>query len=92
MAHTKSARKRAQTSEQNRIANKSTKSALATMHRGLYAAAEAGKQSEAKALLPKYFSALDKAAKRGVIKGNNADRHKARAAARVASMEAAVPA
>jgi small subunit ribosomal protein S20 len=89
MAHTKSAIKRARTSEEKRIANKSTKSALATMQRRLYAAADAGKQSEAREMLPKYCSALDKAAKRGVIQSNNASRHKGRATLRVAAVASA---
>ena len=36
------------------------------------------KQAEAKKLLPKAYSVIDKAAKRGVIKKNNASRKKAR--------------
>jgi len=37
-----------------------------------------GKTKEAKNLLPKYYKAVDKAAKVGVIKRNTADRKKSR--------------
>jgi len=36
------------------------------------------KLDEAKKILPKAYSVIDKAAKKGVIKGNNASRKKAR--------------
>ena len=39
---------------------------------------DSGKKDEAKALLPKVYKALDKAAKENVIKKNNAARNKSR--------------
>ena len=41
----------------------------------------------AKALMPKVFQALDKAAKRGVIKKNTADRSKSRITAHIAKLD-----
>ena len=43
----------------------------------------AGEVKEAEALLPKAQKAIDKAAKRGIIKGNTADRKKSRLVAAI---------
>ena len=43
----------------------------------------AGDVAKAKELLPKAYKAIDKAAKRGVIKGNTAARKKSRLSARI---------
>jgi len=43
----------------------------------------AGETKEAEALLPKAQKAIDKAAKRGIIKGNTADRKKSRLVAAI---------
>ena len=43
--------------------------------------------NKAKELLPKAYKVIDKAAKRGVIKGNTADRKKSRLTARVKAVK-----
>ena len=50
-------------------------------------AAEAGDMDKVKELLKKAQQAVDKAAKRGVIKKNTANRRKARLAARIKKIE-----
>jgi small subunit ribosomal protein S20 len=47
----------------------------------------AGDAVKAKELLPKAYQAIDKAAKRGVIKDNTADRKKSRLTARVKAVK-----
>ena len=89
MAHTKSAMKRNRTSQVKRDANRSAKSAIATLRRRLYEAVAAGNRSVADATFPEYFSALDKAVKRGILKHNTADRKKSRASAQLAILAAA---
>lgn len=43
----------------------------------------AGETKEAEEMLPKVYKAIDKAAKRGIIKGNTADRKKSRLVAAI---------
>ncbi|MDA0577293.1 MAG: 30S ribosomal protein S20 [Verrucomicrobia bacterium] len=81
MPNLPSAAKRMVTSRIKRTANRSSKGRLANVRAELLAALAAGDKTKAQELLRTYFSYLDKAAKQGVIKSNNANRHKARAAA-----------
>ncbi|MEI6338967.1 MAG: 30S ribosomal protein S20 [Verrucomicrobiota bacterium] len=76
MANIKSAAKRARQSERLHTRNVSVISALKSGQKKLHAALAAGKLDEAKAEYQKVTSALDKAAKRGVIHKNSADRKK----------------
>jgi len=76
MANIKSAAKRARQSERLHERNVSVISALKSGQKKLHAALSAGKLDEAKAEFQKVSSALDKAAKRGVIHKNSADRKK----------------
>ncbi len=76
MANIKSAAKRARQSERLHTRNVSVISALKSGQKKLQAALAAGKLDEAKAEYQKVSSALDKAAKRGVIHKNSADRKK----------------
>jgi small subunit ribosomal protein S20 len=76
MANIKSAAKRARQSERLHKRNSSVISALKSGQKKLQAALAAGKGDEAKAQFQKVSSALDKAAKRGVIHKNSADRKK----------------
>ncbi|MFZ4683800.1 MAG: 30S ribosomal protein S20 [Terrimicrobiaceae bacterium] len=76
MANIKSAAKRARQSERLHARNASVISALKSGQKKLHAALAAGKLDEAKAEFQKVSSALDKAAKRGVIHKNSADRKK----------------
>jgi small subunit ribosomal protein S20 len=89
MPNTKSAAKANRSSERKRLRNKSTKSALHTLQKRFLGLVGEGKKDEAAALLPRIASALDKAAKGGVIHRNSADRHKSRLALRLAALNAA---
>ena len=77
MANTKSASKRARQSTVRNARNTSIISALKNGQKKLRSAIAAGKVDEAKAEFVKVTSALDKAAKKGVIHKNSADRKKA---------------
>ena len=78
MPHTKSAIKRLKTNEERHIRNKAVKSRLRTLKRNFLEAVDGGKADEAKSMLPGLFSEYDKAAKKGVIKENTANRNKKR--------------
>ncbi|ACB00035.1 MULTISPECIES: 30S ribosomal protein S20 [Cyanophyceae] len=87
MANIKSAIKRIQTAERNRLRNKSYKSAVKTLTKKClqaieqYAAApSADAQAEAQKYLSATYSKIDKAVKRGVYHHNTAARKKARLA------------
>ncbi len=84
MPTTKSAAKRMRTSEVKRTANRADKSRVATVRRQLLAAITAGDKSKSDTLYREYSSLLDRAAKHGSIKPNNASRHKSRMAAQLA--------
>jgi small subunit ribosomal protein S20 len=86
MANIKSAGKRARQSLKRRAANRAVKSRIGTVRgRALEAVAKGDKETAAK-MLSLYSSTLDKAAKKGVIKPNTADRRKARFARRLRAM------
>lgn len=76
MANIKSAAKRARQGEVRHARNSSVVSSLKSGQKKIRAAIAAGKFDEAKAEYAKVASALDKAAKRGVIHKNSADRKK----------------
>ncbi len=79
MPNHKSAAKRIKTSEKQRQANKSARSAIRTSIKKIRTAAT---KDEAQVELPKLFSMLDKAAarNRGNIKSNTAANYKSKAA------------
>ena len=72
MANTKSAGKRARQTAQRSLRNRRVTTHLRTLHKG----AKAGTPEQVRALI----SAIDKAAKRGIIHRNAANRRKARLA------------
>lgn len=76
MANIKSAAKRARQGVTRRAHNASVTSALKSGQKKLRAALASGKLDEAKSEYTKVSAALDKAAKRGIIHKNSADRHK----------------
>jgi len=88
MANIKSAAKRAQTSEQKRLVNRAVRSNIASARREFFEAIAAGDRTKSAALFKQYASILDKAAKHGVIQGNNASRRKSRAALKLAGLPA----
>ena len=83
MAITKGAKKAVRSSERKRVFNIRTNSALRDVVKDIKKAIVAGKGTEAKAMLPAAYKAIDKAAKRGVIKDNTADRKKSRLSAAI---------
>ena len=86
MPNIKSAAKRAKTAEQNRIKNMGIMTMVSTLRNDLYTAISAGDAAKSQELFRKYFSTVDKAAKKGVILKTAANRRKARAAARMATL------
>jgi small subunit ribosomal protein S20 len=81
MAITSSAKKAIRASAKKRIFNLRRKDALTDTTKLFMKAIAAKDASGADKLLPSAYQAIDKAMKRGVIKGNTASRKKARLAA-----------
>ena len=77
MAITSSAKKAIRASEKKRIFNIRRKNALHDAVKDVARAAAAGDSAAAAKLLPAAYQAVDKAAKRGVIKSSTAARKKA---------------
>ena len=90
MPNTKSAEKRVRSSARKRERNRSTKSRLGTLEKKYASLVAAGKKDEATTALRDLTSALDKAAKRGVVHKGTASRKKSRLTQRLA--KAAAPA
>lgn len=86
MANIKSAEKRARQAVRFNLRNRMAKSAILTMSKQFVAAVESGDKSKALKSFSRFASLLDKSAKRGIIKANNADRHKSRASLKLAKM------
>jgi len=72
----KSAKKRLKQSKKNHSVNLVYKRKMKEVVKEVKELALANKKSEAKKILPKAYKAIDKAAKRGVIKKNTASRKK----------------
>lgn len=86
MPNIKSAAKRVLISAQSRIRNRSGRSDISAARRKLLEAIGAGNKEAAVKLYAAYSSELDKKAKKGIIKANNASRKKSRLALRLAKM------
>lgn len=86
MPTTKSAIKWMKTSEKRRTGNRALKSRIRAMRSGLHDAIAAGDKAECEKTFRRYCSVLDKAAKRGTLKANAANRRKSAAATRLAAM------
>ncbi len=87
MANIKSAVKRVQIAERNRLYNKSYKSAVKTLMKKYFAAVEKYASSPSPELMQEVqqrmseaYSKIDKAVKKGVLHRNNGDRKKSRLA------------
>ena len=80
MAITKSAKKAIRSSAAKRERNIEYKNKIKNLVKEARTLVSAKKLDEAKKMLPDIYSALDKAAKVGVIKKNNASRRKSRLA------------
>lgn len=83
MPITKGAIKAHRASERKKVFNVRRKSAMKDAEKALQKAVASGDEKKAKELLPTAYKAIDKAAKRGVIKDNTAARKKSRLTARV---------
>ena len=87
MANTKSALKRAQIAERNRLRNKAYKSAVRTLMKKYFTAVEAYAANPNPELkqqvderMSEAYSKIDKAVKRGILHPNNGARKKSRLA------------
>ena len=83
MAITSSAKKAHRASLKKRVFNIRRKNSLTAATKAVKKSVVAGKPADAEKLLSEAFSAIDKAAKRGVIKANTAARKKSRLVASI---------
>ncbi len=83
MAHSKSARKRIEIAERNRLRNQAVKSRVKTIVKKVLVAIEAKNAEEAKVALTIAYKELDKAVSKGILKKNTVSRKKSRLAAQV---------
>lgn len=83
MAITSSAKKAIRSAARKHVFNLRRKDALRTTTKLVKKSLVAKDPAGAEKLLPEAFSAIDKAAKRGIIKKNTANRKKARLAAAI---------
>ncbi len=88
MAITSSAKKAIRSSARKRVFNLRRKAALYDATKAVKKALAAKDAAGAEKLLPAAYQAIDKAKKRGVLKGNTADRKKARLSAAIARAKA----
>jgi len=89
MANTFSAIKRARQMKRRAAVNVMRKSRLRHAVRSLRRLLEKKDAAAAKAVLPKTFAVIDRAAKWGIIKKNTAARYKSKLSVRLGSMAAA---
>ncbi|HMM20178.1 MAG TPA: 30S ribosomal protein S20 [Selenomonadales bacterium] len=83
MPNIKSSERSIKTDAERRAKNFSTKSAVKTATRKVVETTDAGKTDEAKSLLTKASSVIDKAVSKGVIHKNAAARKKSRLAKKI---------
>ena len=86
MANIKSQKKRIRTSEVARVRNKAIRSELKTVIKHVKAAVEAGDKAAAQEAFKAAESTIDKMARKGVLHGNAAARHKSRLAAEIKAL------
>jgi small subunit ribosomal protein S20 len=87
MPNTKSAERRMRNSARKHLHNQTLRSRLKTLEKKLLAATAGGKKDEATAAHRTLSSALDKAAKTGVIHDNAAARKKSRLSAKINALK-----
>jgi small subunit ribosomal protein S20 len=87
MPITKGAQKALRASERKRVFNVRRKGDMKDVTKAVQKAVASGDTKTAKELLPKAYKAIDKAAKRGVIKDNTAARKKSRLSAAIKRTE-----
>ena len=86
MPNIESARKRARQAIGRNARNRAAGSAVGSVRAALLAAIEAGNKAAAEKAYAAYSSELDKSAKKGIIKANNASRKKSRLAVQLKKM------
>lgn len=89
MPITQSAKKALRSSKKKRIFNLKRKGQMKNLIKEYNKFIQVGKIDEAKKMIPIVQKAIDKAAKKGVIKSNNADRKKSRIVKKLVSKEKA---
>lgn len=87
MPITKGAEKAHRQSKRKQVFNTRRKTAMKDVVKQVQKAVLAGDVAKAKELLPKAYKAIDKAAKKGVIKDNTASRKKSRLSARIKTVK-----
>lgn len=87
MPITKGAHKALRSSKRKHVFNVRRKTTMNDSVKKLRKLAEAGKKEEAQKMLPAAYKAIDKAAKKGVIKKNTAARKKSRLSAVLAKVK-----
>ena len=80
MPNIKSAKKRMRSSEQKRLRNKATISAIKTYSSRIIKLCEEGKKDEARPAFKKASSVIDKASLKGIVHKNTAARKKSKLA------------
>jgi small subunit ribosomal protein S20 len=97
VANNKSALKRIQVAERNRVRNKTYKSAVKTLIKKYFAAVEdyarqpsSESLEEARSRMAEAYSKIDKAVKRGVLHNNNGARKKSRLAKALKRVDAKI--
>ena len=88
MPNKKSAERRARVSQRKHLHNQTIKSRLKTLERTFKTQVEEGKKEEAGKALIAVTSALDKAAKSGVVHRATANRRKSRLSTRLSALKA----
>lgn len=83
MAHSKSAKKRVEVAERNRLRNQAVKSRVKTFVKKVLTAIETKEVEAAKSALVLAQKELDKAVTKGVLNKNSVSRKKSRLAAKV---------
>lgn len=76
MANTLSSAKRARQTETRTDRNRAVRSRVRSQAKQIQSLIKEGKSEEAKAAFPRFTAVLDKAAKRGIVHSNYADRKK----------------
>ena len=88
MAITKGAKKAVRSSERKRVFNIRRNNTMRDIIKAIKKDVTAGEYEKAQAALPTAYKAIDKAAKRGVIKDNTAARKKSRLVAAIKRIKA----
>lgn len=81
MANTRSAEKQQRQAEKARERNRAGKSKLRTQIKKVRSAIEAGDHEQVRSVMSETHSAIDKAARKKIIRANTADRYKSRLSA-----------